>query len=294
MEIECVVDARAATGESPVWDVEAQALWWVDIPACKLHRFDPSSGRNETFDMPAPIGCLALREGRGDMLVALKTGLYTFDPVTRGLDAVAPPPFNHRDDRFNDGRCDRQGRFWVSAMRDPQDPDARSGQFFRFDPGYGLRPMISGLIVGNGLAFSPDSRVMYMSDSHASVQTIWAWDYDQTDGSIANRRVFATTRDLGGRPDGAAVDEDGCYWTAANSGWQLVRLTPQGTVDRTIELPIARPTMLAFGGRELDVIYVTSMRAQPGDPQGDDQPQAGGLFALSVGIKGLPEPRWAG
>lgn len=293
MEIECVVDAKAATGESPVWDVEAQVLWWVDIPASRLHRFDPSRGRDETFDVPAPVGCVALRE-RGGLLVALKTGLHTFDPASGALERVAAPPFGHPDDRFNDGRCDRQGRFWVSSVRDPQDPQAKSGHFFRFDPGYGLRPMISDLITGNGLGFSPDGRVMYVSDSHASVQTIWAWDYDQADGSISNCRVFATTRDLGGRPDGAAVDEDGCYWTAANSGWQLVRFTPQGTVDRTIELPIARPTMLAFGGRELDVIYVTSMRPKPGEPQADEQPQAGGLFALSVGIRGLPEPRWTG
>lgn len=291
MEVQCVLDAKANTGESPVWCPEARVLYWVDIPGCKLHRFDPASGESRTWDMPAPIGCLAVRRS-GGLLVALKTGLHTFDPATASLGLVALPPFDHPHDRFNDGRCDQQGRFWVCSMRDPQDAEAKSGKFFRFDH-IGLQPMISDLIVGNGLAFSPDGRTLYQSDSHASVQTIWAWDLDPADGTIGNRRVFVTTHDIEGRPDGAAVDEEGCYWTAANSGWQLVRYTPQGKIDRQIRLPVRRPTMLAFGGRELDTIFVTSQLAQPGDPPAD-QPHAGGLFALSVGIKGLPEPRFAG
>jgi sugar lactone lactonase YvrE len=153
--------------------------------------------------------------------------------------------------------------------------------------------MVSGLVIGNGLAFGPDGRTLYHSDSHASVQTIWAWDLDPADGTIGNRRIFATTRDVAGRPDGAAVDADGCYWVAANDGWQLIRYTPAGRIDRTIRLPVRRPTMLAFGGRDLDVIFVTSMLPPPRDPPAE-QPHAGGLLALSVGIKGLPEPKFAG
>lgn len=293
MDIECVVDIRADTGECPVWDLERQVLWWVDIPGCRLYRFDPASGENRAFELPSPCGAFALRE-RGGMLLALKSGLHLFEPSTGGLTFVAPPPFEHPDDRFNDGRCDRQGRFWVCSMRDPQDADAKAGLFYRLDADLHIEPVIDGLITGNGLAFSPDGRTMYMSDSHASVQTIWAFDYDPASGAIANRRVFADMHEVAGRPDGAAVDADGCYWIAANSGGQLVRYTPRGRIERRIALPVQRPTMLAFGGPALDTIYVTSQTPRPGDPPLEQQPHAGGLFALSPGIKGLPEPRFRG
>jgi len=289
MEVQCVLEAAAGTGESPVWSEVEQALYWVDIPGCALHRLDPSTGDNATWAMPAQIGCVALREG-GGLLVALQTGLFGFEPGEGTLQPLADPPFDPARACFNDGRCDRQGRFWVHDMALPPAP---SGQLYRVDRDHRVHPMAAGTMVGNGLAFSPDGRTLYHSDSHRSVQTIWAWDLDPADGTIGNRRVFATTHDVAGRPDGAAIDADGCYWTAANDGWQLIRYTPQGKVDRTIRLPVRRPTMLAFGGRELDVIFVTSMQPGADDPPAD-QPLAGGLFALAVGIKGLPEPRFAG
>lgn len=292
MEVQCVVDARAATGESPVWCPEEEVLYWVDIPACKLHRFAPASGENRTFDMPAPIGCLALRRS-GGLVVALQSGLFGFDPASGQLEALAGAPYDAPTARFNDGRCDRRGRFWVTTMLDPPAPEAKGGRLYRYDANLRAHAMVSGLVVGNGLAFSPDGRTLYQSDSHISVQTIWAWDLDPADGAISNRRVFATTHQVAGRPDGAAVDADGCYWIAANDGGQLIRYTPQGQIDRTIRLPVRRPTMLAFGGRELDVIFVTSMLPKKSDPPAD-QPHAGGLFALAVGIRGLAEPRFAG
>jgi sugar lactone lactonase YvrE len=152
--------------------------------------------------------------------------------------------------------------------------------------------MAGGLHVANGLAFSPDGRTLYHSDSFAAVRTIWAWDFDADRGTIANRRVFVDTHGMPGRPDGGAVDADGCYWTAANDGWELVRFTPAGKVDRRIALPVAKPSMLAFGGERLDVIYVTSIR--PRNTDLSDQPQAGSLFAVEAGIQGLPEPLFAG
>lgn len=292
MEVQCVADVRADTGECPVWDGARQVLWWVDIPGCRLYRFDPSSGETLGFALPSPCGAFALREA-GGLLLALKTGLCAFEPASGEITPLRPPPFEHPDDRFNDGRCDRQGRFWVCSMRDPQDPQARAGAFYRIGPDLVPRAMISGLITGNGLAWSPDGRTLYQSDSHASVQTVWAWDYEPADGAISNRRVFADLHEVEGRPDGAAVDADGCYWTAANAGGQLIRYTPAGKIDRRVPLPVRRPTMLAFGGRALDVIYVTSMAPRAADSW-DGQPQAGGLFTLSIGIRGLPEPKFAG
>lgn len=293
MEVQCVLDARARTGESPVWCPEDEVLYWVDIGSSRLHRFDPASGRDDVWDMPAPPGCVALRE-QGGLVIALRTGLFGFDPQSGVLEPLAEAPFG--DDpriRFNDGRPDRQGRFWVSSLREPPDPEVAAGVLYRFDADHRPHAMVAGLITGNGLAFSPDGRTLYHSDSHASAQTIWAWDLDPEDGTITNRRLFATTHAIAGRPDGAAVDADGCYWTAANDGGQLVRYTPQGAIDRTVRLPVRRPTALAFGGRGLDVIFVTSMQPRPGDPPAA-QPQAGGLFALALGIRGLPEPRFRG
>ena len=293
MEIECVADVRAGTGECPVWSVDEQVLWWVDIPAAKLHRFDPASGEDHATDLPSPCGAFALRE-RGGMLLALKSGLHLSDPDTGLLTVAQPPPFDHPDDRFNDGRTDPKGRFWVCSMRDPQDPEARAGELFRIDPDLSLTRQIGGLITGNGLAFSPDGRTMYLSDSHAHIQTIWAFDYDAEAGALANRRVFVDMAEQEGRPDGAAVDAEGGYWIAANTGWQLIRFTPAGEVERRVPLPVRRPTMCCFGGPDLDEIYVTTQSPQ-GDETLEGQPQAGGLFRIrGLGIKGLPEPKFAG
>ena len=151
------------------------------------------------------------------------------------------------------------------------------------------RRTAGGLFVSNGLAFSPDGRTLYHSDSHPSVRTIWAWDLDADDGAIANAECLSTRRACRAGRTGR-VDADGCYWTAANDGWEIVRFTPAGKVDRRIALPVAKPSMLAFGGPRLDVIYVTSIR-----PTADlEQPQAGSLFAVEAGVKGLPEPLFAG
>ena len=292
MEIRCLIDSRNHTGECPVWDDRAQAVWWTDIPGCSLHRYELATGAHQSFALPAACGAFALTE-RGDLLLALKSGLARFDPESGAVTQLKPAPFDHPDDRYNDGRCDPAGRFWVCSMRDPQDPDARAGTFFRIDPDLAVRPMIGDLVTGNGLAFSPDGRTLYMSDSNATVQKVWAWDYDATSGEIANRRVFIDFADLPGHPDGAAVDADGCYWSAANGGWRLLRFTPDGQVEREVELPVCRPTMLAFGGPDLDLIFLTSQTPQ-GDESWDGQPHAGGLFSVSLGIKGRPEPRFAG
>jgi L-arabinonolactonase len=292
MTIECVADVRANTGECPVWDALEQILWWTDIPGCRLYRFDPATRENRGFDLPSPCGSFALREG-GGLLLALKTGLFAFDPGSLELTFLKPPPFAHPDDRFNDGRTDPAGRFWVCSMRDPPDPDAKAGIFYRIEPDLTLHEQIPGLIIGNGLAFSPDGRTLYMSETDRSAPLVWAWDYNVADGSIRNRRVFADLSGVGGRPDGAAVDAEGCYWTAANTGGQLIRYTPDGRIERQVPLPVQRPTMLAFGGPGLDVIYVTTQSPR-GKETWEGQPHAGGLFSLTLGIRGRQEPRFAG
>jgi len=281
-----VLDIRADLGECPVWCPREQSLYWIDIYAGRLNRFDPSTGTNSFWQLPEPIGSFALCE-TGGALVALKSGLHRLDFGSGGLTPFAAPEADLPGNRLNDGRCDRQGRFWVGSMADPVDFERPHGSLYRADPGGGCTRMVEGLYVASGLAFSPDGRTLYHSDSFREVRTVWAWDLDPDDGAISNRRVFVDTHGMPGRPDGAAVDADGCYWMSAIDGWELVRFTPAGVVDRRIALPIAKPTMMAFGGPRLETLYITSIR-----PPGPclDQPQADSLFAVEAGVPGLPEP----
>lgn len=288
--VECVLDIKAELGECPIWSPEENALYWIDIYAGRLNRFDPSSGRNRVWTLPEPIGSFALCAD-GAVLLALKSGLWRFDLMTEQRTLLAQPEAQLPQNRLNDGRCDRQGRFWIGSMQDPVDAAAPRGALYRFGADHRCVKTVDGLFVANGLAFSPDGRILYHSDSFKAVRRIWAWDLDIDDGVISNRRVFVDTEGMPGRPDGGAVDADGCYWMAGNDGWEIVRFTPQGRIDRRIALPIAKPSMLAFGGPRLDVIYVTSIRPATGL---ENQPLAGSLFAVEAGVIGLPEPRYRG
>lgn len=289
-DVECVLDIRAELGECPVWSVEENALYWIDIYVGQLNRFDPATGQNRIWTLPEAIGSFALCTD-DTALLALKSGLWRYDLETEQLTSLARPEAHLPRNRLNDGRCDPQGRFWVGSMEDPVNPVEPKGSLYRFDAGHQCSHVVGGLFVANGLAFSPNGRTLYHSDSFKAVRTIWAWDFDSDDGAISNRRVFVDTNDMPGRPDGGAVDAHGCYWMAGNDGWEIVRFTPKGKIDRRIKLPVAKPSMLAFGGPRLDVIYVTSIRPASGL---EEQPLAGGLFAVSAGITGLPEPRYKG
>jgi sugar lactone lactonase YvrE len=190
--------------------------------------------------------------------------------------------------RFNDGRCDRQGRLWAGTMVMNMGLASKAGALYRYDAA-GLQRVMDGLITPNGLGFSPDGRVMYLSDSHPSVQSIWAFDYDTDSGTPSNRRLFVDMNVYPGRPDGAAVDADGCYWICGNDAGLIHRFTPAGKLDRSLAVPVKKPAMCAFGGAGLDTLFVTSIRPG-GDVDLSDQPLAGSVFALRPGVRGLPEP----
>ncbi len=291
MKIECVVDSRSNLGEGAVWDVQDQCLWWVDIMGELVHRFDPESGIDETWDIGEPVGSLAVRAG-GGLILATKTGFHQFDPATGTKTAITDPEADQPQNRFNDGGTDRQGRFWAGTMT--QDGDRQQvGTFYRLDPDMSCQKMLGDFWVTNGMAFSPDGATMYASDTGAQVRTVWAFDYDQETGTPSNRRVFLDTADMAGRPDGATVDADGCYWYAGVGGWQVVRVTPDGKVDRIIDVPVEKPTKPMFGGKNLDTLYLTSLSLDL-DPD-RAQPQAGSLFAITgLGVSGVPEVRFAG
>jgi len=290
-DVHCLLDARATLGECPVWSVEEQALYWVDTLGRSVNRFDHVTGANQSWRLPQDIGCCALREG-GGLVLGLRGGFHGFDPGSGALVPLRAVEADRPDVRLNDGRCDRRGRFWAGSVQVPPVPARPGGALHRLDRDHRCDKVLDGLLIPNGLAFSPDDRTLYLSDSHPSRQTIWAFEFDADEGRLGDRRIFATTWDLPGRPDGAAVDAEGFYWSAGIDGGQVVRFAPDGRIDRTVALPVSGPTMCAFGGPGLDVLFVTSMR--PADVDGKVEPLAGGLFAFAAGVAGLPEPRYAG
>jgi sugar lactone lactonase YvrE len=290
--VDCIVDAKAEIAESPVWCAREQALYWVDITGPRLNRYDPATGKNLTWTMPAPIGSFALR-AKGGFLLALKTGLHFFDPGRGPPELLVDPEPHLPDNRLNEGKCDRAGAFWVGSMKDPIEPARSTAAFYRLAPDRRLEKRITGVITSNGLGFSPDNRILYHSDSHRSVRTVFAYDHDPADGTLSNRRVFIDTHGLDGRPDGCAIDAEGCYWMAAIDSGSFKRFTPGGKLDLTVKLPVKWPTMPAFGGSGYDTLYFTSLRRASQDVS--DQPQAGGVFVTRIpGVKGLPEPMFAG
>lgn len=290
-DVSCVLDVRAALGEGPTWSREERRLYWVNINGHTVNRFDPATGANEVCQLPEQVGSFVLREA-GGLVVALRSGFHFLDFDTAALTPIADPEADKPDNRFNDGRCGPDGRFWAGTMRDPQDPAQRTGALYCLDTDLSWRTMVSDVGVSNGLAFSPDGGTMYHADTRQ--ETIWAFDFRAEDGTLSNRRVFATTHDLPGRPDGGCVDAEGFYWSANVDGWQMVRFAPDGSVDRTVKLPVQKPTMPAFGGDNLEIMYITSIGSGGSTPLQPGQPQAGSLFACEPGVGGLPEPKFLG
>ncbi|ARR56785.1 gluconolactonase [Rhizorhabdus wittichii DC-6] len=291
--VECVLDIRAESGETPVWSVAEQRLFWVDQLAFTLNAFDPATGRNEAWAMPAHISSFAIRGRGGKLLVALRTGLFDFDRASGALTPVAaPPPYDQAALRYNDGRCDRQGRYVVGSVDLDFFENRIAGRaaVYRLDAA-GLAPIVTGITCSNGLAFSPDGRTMYLADTVQNA--VFVYDYDVATGTPGNRRDFVRFGPDEGKPDGAEVDSEGGYWVALLMKGAVARYTPDGKLDRLIPVPVLQPTKIAFGGPDLATLYLTSAghRHMPGDePLGD---QAGGLFAIDTGFRGIAEPQLA-
>lgn len=287
--IECVWPAEAVLGEVPYWDAEIAALYWTDIDGGLIFRFDPASGCRQQFAVAHEVGCIVPRDD-GGFVTAIESGLAYLDSGLTTFDVFAMPEIDQPKTRFNDGKCDRLGRFWAASTdKDEREPLAAlyclhgSGQLVR---------EIDGVIVGNGLGWSPDNKTMYFTDS--GIGTIFALDYDIDTGKTANRRIFATVDDSAGFPDGLTVDAEGYIWSAHWRGWRITRYAPDGRIDRIIEMPVPNVTSLAFGGPVLDRLFVTTARSTLTDQEISEAPLSGGLFVVDAGVTGLPEPRFAG
>ncbi len=300
-EIQSVTDLKNILGEVPVWCPAERRLYWVDIRQPAVHRLDPESGKVETWTMPEMVGALALRE-TGGLLLALKSRMAFFDLESGAFEDLFKLPADQPFHRFNDGRCDPRGRFVAGTMKDTSrivdgfvqggpatDPE---GVLYVLDEKLEVRELFGGIIIPNSLAWSPDARTMYFADSR--LLTIFAYGYDPESGALGARRPFARTDDRPGVPDGATVDREGFLWSAQYGGWQVIRYAPDGRVDRVIDLPVEQPTACTFGGPGLDRLYITTATQRLPAEQLAKQPLAGTLLAIDVGVRGLPEPRFAG
>ena len=289
MEISVVVAAGNLLGECPCWNIAEDALYWVDATRPAVHRLD-AAGVVATWPMPGLIGSFGFRRG-GGLVGALPGGFATIDLDAGTVTRIVDPEPERPSNVLNDGKCDRRGRFWCGS-RDGDLKEPR-GALYRLDPDGAVARMDDGFIVSNGIAFSPDDRTMYFADSRA--ETVWAYDFDLDAGAISNRRPFFSTREMTGRPDGATVDAEGFYWCALVHGGAIARIDPEGRLDRLIPMPIMHPTMCAFGGPSLDVLYITSAASMVPKDERAATKLAGALFAIrGLGVSGLPEPLFAG
>ena len=286
-EISCVADVQAVLGEGPVWVALERALYWVGIRDRKIFRCG-QDGRVRTWDTPLRVGSLAPRAG-GGFVAGTDQGFAFIDLEAGRYDIIGNPDAHLPGNRFNDGKVDRCGRFWAGTMDDGE--RAIAGSLYRLDPGLDWTLIDGGYHVTNGPAFSPDGRLLYHNDSGR--QVTYVFDLDEH-GSASNRRDFARYEAGEGYPDGMTVDAEGCLWVAFWDGWCVRRFSPDGELLWTINVPIQRPTSCAFGGEDLQTLYITSARRGIEGTELASQPLAGGLFAVDVGVRGIAELPFAG
>jgi sugar lactone lactonase YvrE len=290
MELVETLRVHNTLGEGIQWDVETDAAWWTDIQERRIQRYTPATRALDTFAMPERVGSFGLIERSSDVIAAFASGFAIVDLKGAIVRWLGKPDTALPGVRFNDGRVDRQGRFWAGSMVETDPRDAR-GNLYCVGSDGAVQRREGGIIISNGLGWSPDSRRMYFADS--PLRTIYVYDFDARDGSISNRRVFARTPE-GAHPDGATVDAEGCLWSAHWGAGRVVRYTPDGAIDRMLPVPASQPTCVAFGGTNLDLLFVTSARENLSAQTLAGEPEAGNVFVYRMDVKGLPERRYVG
>jgi len=288
-EVRCISRAGALLGESPLWDYREECLYWVDIEGKALYRHRPAEDTTTSIPVPEQIGCIALREG-GGLVAASRSGFAFLDPDTGSLEIVVSPEGDRLGNRFNDGKCDRRGRFWAGTM--DAAAETTSGSLYRLSPDLAVSRVLTGVTIPNGIGWSPDDRTMYFTDS--ALRTIVAFDFEGDSGEIGSPRDFVSIDSACGVPDGLTVDDEGFVWSVHWDGWRVTRYDPEGVVASVIALPVPRPTSCAFGGKLLDRLYVTSASIGLLPEQLANAPMSGGVFELNVGVGGHREPAFSG
>jgi len=278
MSIEVVSDIVCQCGEGAVWSVETGTLLYVDIPGRSVYEYDPD-GPSRSWLLDSPVGCVAVHES-GSIVVVLPDGFHLLDRQSGDVSPLCLLDEPDPRQRFNDGAVDSVGRFWAGTMLTNAPEPEKIGRVWRLGPGGIGGPFFDPLYTPNGMTFSPDGKRMYLSDSHPDRQTVWVFDYDPDTGEPSNGRLFVDMHSMAGRPDGAAMDSEGCYWLACVEGREIARFDPTGRVDRLIPVPLGKPTKVAFGGSDMKTLYVTSM-------SGYGEPLDGRLLAIDVDVPGV-------
>tara|TARA_B100000029_G_C17445565_1_gene913106 strand:+ start:215 stop:1105 length:891 start_codon:yes stop_codon:yes gene_type:complete len=288
--VQCVNRQRALLAESPVWDIGGQCLYWIDIEGRTFNCFNPVTSDNTSVATTERISAFAIRE-KGGFVVATENGFKLYNLETNIFSHIIDPEKDKPNNRFNDGRCDRMGRFWAGTMVEHGAilPDAG---LYCLDQRFICKKKYSNVILSNGLAWSPDNQTMYLADTRQSI--VWAFDFDIDTGNISNQRSFIEFGPRDGVPDGATVDTDGCYWLAMSRASQICRYTSSGKLDSTINLPVTKPTMCAFGGKTLNTLYVTTNSYGFSRTELISQPLAGSLFAIELSAQGIAESKFLG
>ena len=284
------VASRNQIGESPVWSDAERALYWVDVEGKSIQRWREHDHSLQSWDVGEAIGCIGLR-AKGGLVGARLTGFFFFDTTSGKLTPIADPEADVPDNRFNDGKVDRRGRFWAGT-RNFRNTEIASGALYRLDADLSVHRMQEGLRCPNGMAWSPDDRLMYLCDTWT--RKIYIYDFDADTGVLSNRRLFAELPEVEGFPDGLTVDAEGFLWNAHYNGWRITRYAPDGRVDRVIRMPVQNVTSLTFGGTGLDTLYVTSSHLRLSDEERNRQPVAGHVFACEPGVHGIAASCFAG
>ena len=299
-QVECVVDCRDELCEGPIWSTRDNRLYWTDIPARAVRSWSPATGEVTTHDLPEMVTTLSER-AKGGWILATDKGVVLWDPATDLWERIHEPEKDLPDNRMNDGKTDRQGRFWAGSMYNnwdadgtPREIEMRHGNLYRFDPDGTYKKFESGISCSNTFVWSPDDTTFYFTDSFANI--IYAYDFDAATGEIANRRDWfdATDDPSLGVPDGSEIDDQGFIWNTRYGGSCVLRLAPDGTIDRRIDLPVSRITSAIFGGPNLETLYIVTAWNGADEAERAEYPLAGSIFAIDPGARGIPQVPYAG
>ena len=297
-KVECVFEAKDWLGEGPCWHPGERVLYWTDVPSKTIKRWNPATGEHRSWPMPEMVTAIAVRRS-GGLIIASRASIDFFDPGTGRPSPFVAPEKDKPKNRSNDGKCDRQGRFWYGTMMNGFAEDMsevpfteNTGGLYRIDPDGSVHVFEKAVGISNTFAWSPDERTMYFADT---LDAIYAYDFDASSGEVSNRRTFAKpdSKDYG-LPDGSTIDAQGFLWNARWDGGCLIRFAPDGSIDRVVKMPCRRVTSCIFGGPDLDVLYVTTVRYGLSEAELAEQPLAGGIFAVDAGVKGVPDGEFAG
>ncbi len=277
-----VVDCKNHHGEGVFWNAADGCVWWTDIEGKRIWSFDPESGQSSHYPTPDRVCCFAPRRG-GALIVAFADRISLFDLSDGQEEKIADFEADNPDTRTNDGRTDRQGRFVVGGMN--EGTGKADSTVIRIDKDLSVNKIISGVSCANSTCFSPDGKTLFFADTPD--QEILAYDYDVDTGSVSNKRVHCSFVDEPGIPDGSCVDASGGVWNAEWEGRRVVRVNPDGEIDHVIHVPVWKPTCCAFGGPDLDTLFITTSRLLSDEQVLADEPDSGGLFAVKPGVRGV-------